>query len=96
MNRAKVLHKDDLCPPFAGPAVAPLSPEADLLVLVGQVLSSPAVVVEGPDVAGGGPEEVLGAAGRRQVREAASVLGHLTQQTSIGIEGEKKRNLPSH
>ena len=55
-------------------------PETKLVPLVGEMLS--AVEIEGLE--GAHPilgEEVLGAAGRSQVVEVASVLGHLKQKS---------------
>ncbi len=59
----------------------PSSPDADCLVLVGQVVR--AVKVEGLDNVGVGSEVVLRAAVRSQVLELARELGHL--------EGQKRK-----
>ena len=60
---------------FSSPAVSPLRPDADVLVLVGDV--DPAVKVVGLDLLRSAAEVVLGAALRGKVAELAVVLGHL-------------------
>ncbi len=55
-------------------------PNADVLVLIGQMLLARAVV-EGGDGAGGGAVVVLGAAGGRQVVEVTRELGDLKEFT---------------
>ena len=59
----------------ADPAVAPLPPDADVLVLIGEVLAAGKVVgLDGADV---GAEVVLLAAVRGQIVVVAGVLGDL-------------------
>ena len=59
------------------PAVSSFSSDTDCLILAGQVGAPAVLVVVGPDGAGVGAEEELGAARGRQVGVAAAVLGHL-------------------
>ncbi len=62
-----------------------VSPDANLLVLVGQVETVPALVVVCPDGAGGLPPEVLHAPLRGQVGVVAGVLGGLAMKISMNI-----------
>ena len=63
-------------PPHSIPAEGPLLPDADGLLLVGQV--NPPIVIVGLDCAGAsGVVEVLRAPGRGEVRVRAGVLGNL-------------------
>ena len=53
------------------------APDANVLVLICQVLPIPAIIVERLDDVCGGTEEVLGAAVRGKVVKAARILGDL-------------------
>ncbi len=59
------------------PAVCPLPPDADGLVLIGQVVAVAVVEVVSAHDAGHVAKEVLGAPHRGQVRVVTAQLGHL-------------------
>ncbi len=61
------------------------SPDADVLVLVGQVLPGAPVVVERPDHASGEAGDVLVAPRGSQVGEVARKLAGLREKTTKGV-----------
>ncbi len=54
-------------------------PDADLLVLIGQMVSTPSIVVVGSNLTGSAAIIILSASGRSQVPEVAVILGNLEQ-----------------
>ncbi len=72
------------------PAVSPLPPDADVLVLVGELRAGGIVEIEALHSPRGGAEEVLGAAVRCKVVEVTRILGNLARWRNVMIALRKE------